>query len=144
MPLPSGRFRLHSYQHNGQWLFVANDTRGPDRVVEAHPYKDEVRNEFEAKPDGNGGIHLYNPATDCYLFVSNDTEAGDRVVEAHPYEHEPRNSLYPNVQSDGSWTFWSADAQGFLFLSNDTEGGDYMIESHPPDEIRNRFYAEPI
>jgi hypothetical protein len=144
MPLPNGRFRLRSYQHNGQWLFFSNDMEGPDHVLEGHPFPDEFRDQFEAHPDGNGGVRLFNPATDCYVFVSNDVRAGDRVVEAHPFEHEPRNSLFPNQQSEGSWTFWSADAQGFLFLSNDQKGGDYVIESHPPDEVRNRFFAEPV
>ncbi|MDQ0812652.1 hypothetical protein QFZ63_004366 [Streptomyces sp. B3I7] len=144
MPLPNGRFRLRSYQHNGQWLFVSNDMEGPDHVLEGHPFPDEFRDQFEAHPDGNGGVRLFNPATDCYVFVSNDVRAGDRVVEAHPFEHEPRNSLFPNQQSEGSWTFWSADAQGFLFLSNDQKGGDYVIESHPPDEVRNRFFTEPV
>jgi hypothetical protein len=133
------QFRLHSDQHNGQYLFVSNDMAGADRVVEAHPYAEEARNNFEAQSDGNGGVRLYNPSTGCYLFVSNDDAAGDKMVEAHPYRDEARNSFIVQEPTPGVFEFLNPSTSRFLFLSNDQKGADYVIEAHPSDELRNRF-----
>jgi len=144
MALPA-KFRLYSYQHNGQYLFVSNDEEGDDLVVEAHPYPDEDRNWFEAErvnPDEDFWVRLYNPSTGRYLFVSNDMADGDNIVEAHPYRDESRNTFNPLAQGDGSFVFWHPDTETYLFLSNDQRGDDYVIEAHAADEARNRFVAK--
>jgi hypothetical protein len=146
-------FRLFSVQHNGQFVFVSNDTEGRDYVVEAHTSPDEERNYFRSESaDDNDPtvIRLVHDYSGLYVFVSNDDDAGDNIVEAHA-DDEFRNTFVVQHVADtdtpfgrgGVYTFHNTQYGRFLFLSNTKKGGDFVIEAHPSDELRNQFVVLP-
>lgn len=139
LPPPDVGFRLFSVQHNGQYLFVSNDMEGSDHVVEAHPFGDEARNYFQALPDPDFRVRLFNTATETYLFVSNDMAGPDRIVEAHRAADEERNRFEVNFSPNGDLSFFNTSTRTFLFLSNDQRGNDFVIEAHGTNELRNNF-----
>ncbi|KNE67748.1 hypothetical protein AMAG_12473 [Allomyces macrogynus ATCC 38327] len=133
------------------YVFVSNDTRAGDHVVEAHPdwAQAEYRNLFILKEDDTvpGRYLLFNPAYNEYLFVSNDRSGPDYVVESHSVIHksEARNrfELIP-VRDGTAFRLFNPSYQQYLFVSNDKEGPhDHVVLAHPyADEARNEFELE--
>jgi len=141
LPSNNQRFRLFSDQHNGQFLFVSNDEDDDhDRFVEAHPFRDEERNFFQAIEDEDGFFRLFHPTTGTFLFVSGDILNGDRVVQAHASPNEQRNKFEPLLAENGTFKLRNVSTDTFIFLSNDQKGNDFVIEAHLNSaEIRNNF-----
>jgi hypothetical protein len=141
LPTNNQKFRLFSDQHNGQFLFVSNDEDDDhDRFVEAHPFRDEERNFFQAIEDEDGFFRLFHPATGTFLFVSSDILNGDRVVQAHASPNEQRNKFEPLLAENGTFKLHNISTDTFIFLSNDQKGNDFVIEAHlNRGEIRNNF-----
>jgi hypothetical protein len=141
LPTNNQRFRLFSDQHNGQFLFVSDDEDDDrDRFVEAHPFRDEERNFFQAIEDDDGFFRLFHPATGTFLFVSSDTLNGDRVIQAHTSPNEQRNKFEPLLAENGTFKLHNLSTDTFIFLSNDQKGNDFVIEAHlNSTEIRNNF-----
>jgi hypothetical protein len=120
---------------------------GEDRIVEAHPFRDESRNVFRAVPLGGNRIRLMHVDTGLFLFVSREvaadgflSTAGDRIVEAHSHENEARNTWEVIPVGPEKFKFHNPDTNTFMFLSNDQKGDDFVIEAHlNATEVRNNF-----
>jgi hypothetical protein len=126
----------------GMYVFVSNDKKGGDHVVEAHGAEGEARNSFVLEDCGDGTFRLRNPTYGDWVFVSNDKIKGDNVVEAHGSAGEARNR-FQFVPVDGSlrrFKIFSPSYGKWIFVSNDRMGRDHVIEAHSPEfEERNVF-----
>ena len=68
-----------------EWVFVSNEIRGIDFIVESHPYSNEFRNYFEIQSAGNGLYRIYNPAYKCWLYVSYERFTRDKMVLCYQF-----------------------------------------------------------
>jgi len=138
--------RLFSVQHNGQYVFVSNDTDSDgDKYVEAHPFPGEPRNVFKVSRTADNLFRFTNSATGHAIFVSQDKVNGDLAVQGHPPNGETRDLFALQDAGDGaSYNLWNPDTGTFMFLSNDEMEGDFVIEAHSPQELRNRFILEKV
>ena len=67
-------------------MFVSNDRKGYNNLVEAHSYFSEARNQFKLLPAPNQPVGHYlflNTQYGKSIFVSKDESARDRIVEAN-------------------------------------------------------------
>jgi len=126
-----------------KYLFVSNDIRNGDNMVEAHGAEGEARNNFQFIPVGERKYKIFNPTCNKYLFVSNDMMNGDNVVEAHPPAGEGRNDFdiqFPeeksykisNVKYDLSAALTSQNpplTTGTISLINDTNSSNSCSNS---------------
>lgn len=121
---------------SSRYLFVSNDARRKDNVVEAHKYQYETRNIFQLEKLGDGSFRFFNSDYKRWFFVSNDRRGYNHVLEAHPYFTETRNQFKliqaPN-QPNGHYLILNLAYGLSLFVSNDKSYQDMIIEANRID-----------
>ena len=127
----------------GEYLFVSNDKKKGDRVVEAHKDANDNRNEFVLVTGANGRFRLRNRARGTWVFVSNDKDGADHVVEAHSDAHDERNEFDVQTIDENRFRFFSPHYDQYVFVSNTRSGSDDVVEAHrAADEERSAFVFE--
>lgn len=121
-------------------LFVSNDKKGQDHLVEAHRHTTEKRNRFVLLPSSQGLYLIRNPEYKEHLFVSNDTKGQDHIVESHGDSGEKRNRWQLQFTEDGLYLLANPDTGRFAFVTNDTSGDDNIVEAHSiKSDDKNKF-----
>jgi len=129
-------------------LYVSNDKKGGDHVLEAHSLREkrkDERNIFELREYIANQWFIHCIAQKEDIFVSGDKIGGDRVVEAHDFtKPEERNGFEIQVQADGqNVVLFNPSTSTYCFLSNDKLGamfgGDHVVEAKADVEERSVF-----
>lgn len=125
------------------YIFVSNDKKDSDNVVEARSSANSNQFDFQLIPVVNSDtadFYLYSPKYDKYVFVSGDIENGDNLVEARDLKEIDERFFFTIKLIDKDIQLYNKKKNQYVFVSYDIRNGDRQVEARSiqKDEFINR------